>query len=98
MPTNVQAVATEQPRLYSTAELAEAVGVPAERVCVWVSTSLLTPARSESGEHFFPFRQLTLARTLADLTATGFTTRQIKRQLARLRRWRADEPPTVADD
>ncbi len=94
----MQAVATEQPKLYSTAEVAEIIGVPAERVCVWVSTSLLTPSQSESGEHYFPFRQLTLARTLAGLTATGFTTRQIKRQLARLRRWRADEPPTVADD
>ena len=94
----MQAVATEpQPRLYSTAELAQAVGVPAERVCVWVSTSLLTPSHSEAGEHYFPFRQLTLARTLADLTATGFTPRQLRRQLARLRRWRADDPPVVDD-
>ena len=87
-----------QPRLYSTSELAAAVGVPAERVCVWVTTALLTPSRSEAGEHFFPFRQLTLARTLVDLTATGFTPRQLRRQIARLRRWPGHEQAAVVDD
>jgi tetratricopeptide (TPR) repeat protein len=82
------------PRGYSAAELAEIVGVPPERVCLWVSQQLLVP-QGDGDAARYDFRQLSLAQTLRDLSAAGASLRKLRAAMKRLNQ-RLPETPRSA--
>jgi tetratricopeptide (TPR) repeat protein len=79
------------PRLYSTDMLAEAIGVPAERICLWISQGLLEPTSRAGDAYFFDFKQMTAAQTLRELADSGANLKKLRRGMKRLRRWLPDE-------
>ncbi len=89
-------VADQPRRLYSTSELAEAVGVPAQRVSLWVGAKLLHPSAPDDDGAFFDFAQVSAAKTLQELSDSGLSERQIHRHLAKLRAWHADDAASPA--
>jgi len=80
------------PRLYSADTLAEAIGVPPQRICLWISEGLLEPTSSEGDDHYFDFKQMAAAQTLRELADTGADLKRLRRGMKRLRRWLPDEP------
>jgi len=79
--------------LYSTDTLAEAIGVPAERICVWVAQGLLEAATEVEGAHYFNFKQMTAARTLRDLIESGTSLKKLRLGMKRLKKWLPDARP-----
>jgi tetratricopeptide (TPR) repeat protein len=71
-------------RLYTTALMAEVLGVPPAAVRHWVRGGLLRPARHAGSLEWFDFEQLVTGRHLARLLATGLSLREIDARLARL--------------
>jgi tetratricopeptide (TPR) repeat protein len=87
--------------LYSTDTLAEAIGVPAERICVWISEGLLEPSDVVAGTYYFSFKQMSAARTLRELADSGANLKKLRRGMKRLRRWLPEARPQeriVSDD
>src|SRR5439155_14256733 len=72
--------------LYSMASLAQILDVPAERVCTWITAGLLRPNRRDEGGCYFNFREVSRAKTLADLTATGLSVPSISHSIEQLRK------------
>lgn len=77
---------TEGPirRLYTTALMAEVLGVPPAAVRHWVRGGLLVPARSAGSLEWFDFEQLVAGRHLARLLRAGLSLREIDAKLAGL--------------
>jgi len=69
-------------RLYTTALMAEVLGVPPAAVRHWVRGGLLRPVRRAGSLEWFDFGQLVVGRHLARLLAGGFSLREIDAKLA----------------
>jgi tetratricopeptide (TPR) repeat protein len=74
-------------RLYTSAQLARILDVPARRLAAWVRAGLIRPARTTRRLAYFEFRAVAQARALARLTARGVTPRRIRASLEALARW-----------
>lgn len=79
--------------LYSTDTLADLIGVPPQRVCLWISSGLLEPTATAEGQHYFDFKQIRAAQTLKDLADAGASVRKLRRGMKRLTRWLPDPRP-----
>jgi len=78
------------PQLFTTARLTELLGVSRERIRAWVKAGLIAPAREEHGVLQFDFRQVSAARTLCDLAASGVGTDRVRRGVALLKKFMPD--------
>ncbi len=74
-------------RLYTSAQLARILDVPARRLAAWVRSGLIRPARTARRLAYFEFREVAQARALARLAARGVTPRRIRSSLEALSRW-----------
>ena len=74
-------------RLYTSAQLARILDVPARRLAAWVRAGLIRPARLVRRLAYFEFREVAQARALARLAARGVTPRRIRASLEALSRW-----------
>jgi len=74
-------------RLYTSAQLARILDVPARRLATWVRTGLVRPAKTVRRLAYFEFREVAQARALARLAARGVTPRRIRASLEALSRW-----------
>ena len=74
-------------RLYTSAQLARILDVPARRLAAWVRAGLIRPARTARRLSYFEFREVAQARALARLAARGVTPRRIRASLEALSRW-----------
>jgi Flp pilus assembly protein TadD len=70
--------------VYTTTMSAQLLGVPEARISAWAKAGLIQPVRVDHGVMWFEFRQLAVARTLSDLTASGVTVGQLRRTLRQL--------------
>ena len=77
----------ELQRLYTAAQLARIVGIAPRQLRTWIRAGLVRPVKAANRLSFFGFRQLAVARTLAQLSAQGVGTRRIRNSLAELARW-----------
>ena len=77
--------------LYSTDTLAEAIGVPPERICLWIAEGLLEPTAAVADAYYFDFKQMSAAQTLRELADSGASIKKLRRGMKRLRRWLPDE-------
>ncbi|MCA9173679.1 MAG: MerR family transcriptional regulator [Planctomycetales bacterium] len=71
-------------RLYTPAMLAELVGVTVGTIRSWHRRQLIVPVRMVHRLPYFDFQEVTTARRLAQLIATGVSASQIQSQLAAL--------------
>lgn len=69
-------------RLYTTALMADVLGVPPAAVRHWVRGGLLRPARRVGSLEWFDFPQLVAGRHFARLLGTGLSLREIDARLA----------------
>jgi len=74
-------------RLYTSAQLARILDVPARRLRSWIRAGLIRPAKIVRRLAFFEFRQVAAAKALSRLTARGVTTRKLRASLEQLSRW-----------
>lgn len=77
-------------RLYSAAMLAELLNVPESRVNAWAKAGLIRPEQIDRGVMRFAFRQVAIARTLSELTASGVSVDRLRRTLKKLQRQMPD--------
>ncbi len=84
-------------RLYTTALMADVLGVPPAAVRHWVRQGLVEPARRAGSIEWFDFGQLVVGRNLARLLAGGLSLREIDSQLAGLAAGDAPAAALVAD-
>ncbi|MEZ5064756.1 MAG: tetratricopeptide repeat protein [bacterium] len=73
--------------LYTTAQLARLLRIPARRIRAWIRRGILKPARTEARLDYFDFRQAAEVKRLAELTARGASVATIRESLAQLARW-----------
>lgn len=73
--------------LYTTAQLARILEVPAARIRAWVRHELLQPVKVVRRLCFFDFRLVACARRLAQLTRSGVTPQRLRRSLRQLATW-----------
>lgn len=71
-------------RLYTTALMADVLGVPSAAVRHWVRQGLIGPVRRAGSIEWFDFSQLVVGRHLARLLGGGLSLREIDGQLAGL--------------
>jgi DNA-binding transcriptional MerR regulator len=69
---------------YSTRQVADALGIPDDRVRALAREGLLAPDRSEDGQYRFTFRDIVLLRTTKELQDTGVPPRRVRRALRQL--------------
>lgn len=74
-------------RLFTTAQLARILDVPAARLRVWMRSGLITPVKVQKRLCFFDFGQVASAKSLATLVAGGARVAEIRRSLGQLRGW-----------
>src|SRR5256885_10525621 len=80
--------------LYSTEALAQVLDIPAARVCMWIAAGLITPTYRQGGDCRFNFREISRAKTLAELANTGLSVPRIVRSVEQLRQCLpSDEDP-----
>ena len=72
------------------ARLTELLNISRERLRAWVKAGLIAPVREEHGVWQFDFRQVSAARTLCDLAASGVGTERVRRGLALLKKFMPD--------
>jgi tetratricopeptide (TPR) repeat protein len=77
-------------RLYSIAQLARILDVPASTVRGWMRVGLIKPVREVKRLCFFDFQQLANARALSRLAHKGVTPARIRASLDRLGGWLPD--------
>lgn len=71
----------------STAQLSQILKIPGERLRGWVRLGLVQPIDSVHGVHYFDFRQVSWAKSLADFGKAGVTLERIRRSLEQLKKW-----------
>ena len=76
--------------MFSVAQLARLVEVPAASVRAWTKRGWLRPARTLGTLPLFDFAQLATARALAALQRDGVTPARLRRALTQLGRWHLD--------
>jgi tetratricopeptide (TPR) repeat protein len=86
----------ELSRLYTTAQLARILDVPAGAIRAWMRQGLVTPARTSNRLHWFDWAQVAAARTLVQLARDGVKPARIRKSLDRLAAWLGDEDPALS--
>src|SRR5262245_25591418 len=74
-------------RLFTTAQVCRLLSVSGERLRRWIESSLLQPAESSHGVHYFDFPQVSGLKTLCELACAGVSTKQLRQSLEHLRGW-----------
>ncbi len=87
---------SEEPRLFTTAQLSRILDVPAAMVRSWTRQELIEPAKRVGRLCFYDFRQLTNARALQRLRDAGVRPRRIRQALEHLRKWAPDAENALA--
>ena len=87
---------TDLQRLYTTVQLSRILGVPTRVIRAWVRHGLIRPAREVNRLSFFEFRQVSAARTLAELSARGVSPARIRRSLEQLGHWMPEGDRSLA--
>jgi tetratricopeptide (TPR) repeat protein len=77
-------------RLFALEALAELLHEPLAKVKAWYQAGLIRPAIIQHGIPRFEFRQVSAARMLARLTASGVTVGKLRQSLDRLKKWLPD--------
>jgi tetratricopeptide (TPR) repeat protein len=77
-------------RHFTLRELARMLGVPAQRLAVWLRAGLIEPAATVDGIRYFDFRHVAGAKSLCDLVRSGITVARLRQSLQRLRGWLGD--------
>lgn len=72
-------------RTYTSREVAELLGISAQRVRSFARRGVVTPARNERGHYRFSFQDLVLLRTAKDLVAAALGPRRVWRALRAVR-------------
>lgn len=83
-------------RLYTPAMLAELVGVPVAVVRRWHRRGLINPVREVRRLPYFDYREVTTARRLAELLASGMSPATLEKKLAALARFVPDVQRSLA--
>ena len=83
-------------RLYTTAQLARMLDVPAGRIRAWVRHELLQPVKVVRRLCFFDFRQVAGVKALSRLTADGVKPQRIRRSLMELEGWWPEAAESLA--
>ncbi|MFZ5831122.1 MAG: MerR family transcriptional regulator [Planctomycetota bacterium] len=73
-------------RLYTPAMLADLLQVPLSHVRRWIRRRLIVPVCEVRRLAYFDFREVAVARRLAELRAVGVSPRSIEKQIAAIRR------------
>jgi tetratricopeptide (TPR) repeat protein len=84
-------------RLYTTALMADVLGVPPAAVRHWQRGGLLRPVRTAGSLEWFDFSQLVVGRHLARLLTTGLSLREIDTRLAAFAAGDLAAAATIAD-
>jgi tetratricopeptide (TPR) repeat protein len=74
-------------RLYTPAMLADLLHVPVAVIRRWHRRGLIVPVREVRRLPYFDFQEVSVARRLAELLATGMSPAAIEKRLAALVRW-----------
>jgi tetratricopeptide (TPR) repeat protein len=77
-------------RHFTLRELAQMLGLPAQRLSVWLRAGLIEPAATVDGICYFDFRHVAGAKSLCELVRSGITVARLRQSLHRLRGWLAD--------
>jgi tetratricopeptide (TPR) repeat protein len=77
-------------KTYTLDSLGEILNVPAERLRAWVRAGLIRPNGSRGDIAQFDFRQVSAAKCLCDLLASGVTLGRVRRSLKILRERKSD--------
>ena len=84
-------------RYYTMAQLSRILGVPRDRIRMWMNRGLIRPAREVRRLCYFDFQQVRDAKTLWDLSQAGVSLDRIRASLDRLRRWMPDLDRPIAN-
>jgi DNA-binding transcriptional MerR regulator len=77
-------------RFYTTAQLCRLLHVSRDRIRSWIRAGIIKPVQIVHGVSYFDFRQVTGVRTLAELSRSGLTPKQIRHSLEQLQTWLPD--------
>jgi len=83
-------------RLYSPAQLARILQIPARQIRAWVKHELIRPRKTIKRLSFFDFGQVANLRALLALTSSGVRPAQLRKSLAQLGNWYADRERCLA--
>lgn len=72
---------SEDDRLFTVRMLAELMRVPESRITAWAKAGLIRPVCADHGLMRFEFRQVAIAQTLTEMTASGVTINKLRRTL-----------------
>lgn len=77
-------------RHFTLRELARMLGLPAQRLNLWLRAGLIEPAATVEGICYFDFRHVAGAKSLCELARSGITVARLRQSLRRLRGWLGD--------
>jgi tetratricopeptide (TPR) repeat protein len=80
---------------YTLDSLADVLNVPADRLRAWVRAGLIRPINSKGDIAQFDFRQVSAAKSLCDLLATGVTLGRVRKSLDQLRQWKPGDAQSL---
>ncbi len=73
--------------VYTSAQLCRILGIPRDRLRLWIRTGLVHPVRSVHRLAYFDFREVANAKALGELVGAGIGVDQIRRSLEQLQSW-----------
>lgn len=74
-------------RLFTLGQVSRTLGLSQQRIRGWVRQGLMQPCRSDHRLLWFDFEQMTIARSLAGLSAHGVHPKRIRASIRALQRW-----------
>ena len=74
-------------RQYTIGQLSRILNVSVQRLRIWMRAGLIEPIEVVNRLPFFDFRQVSSAKTLCDLIASGVSPARIRDSLQRMRQW-----------
>jgi tetratricopeptide (TPR) repeat protein len=80
---------------YTLDSLADVLSVPAERLRAWVRAGLIRPVISQGNIAQFDFHQVTAAKSLCDLLASGVTLGRVRKGLDAIRQWKPGDAQSI---
>jgi tetratricopeptide (TPR) repeat protein len=83
----LEPVGADIQRLYTTAQLAQLLKIPRDRLRGWIHAGLIQPVQTREGICYFDYGQVADARTLHSLTQAGIKPERIRQSLKQLARW-----------
>jgi tetratricopeptide (TPR) repeat protein len=81
-------------RLYSTAQLADLLNCPGERIRRWAAAGVIRPVKIVQGVSYFDYGQVVSARTMSQLIKAGVKPQRLRRSIEQMQRWvgRIEQP------